>query len=128
MLVVVGAEGLGIPHDGVGLAARTADQVATVGAEAGVALAEGSGGARGGARGRGGLGAGAVGFEVAFEGVEEDVALWGRGGEEEGFSVVGEFEFGPCWGGGGGGGGVDAAEIEGGEGGFVVVPEVVEED
>ena len=58
------------------------------------------------------------------------MARFGRGGEEEGFAVVREFEAGERW-----RGGValllgceHGAEVEGCEGGFVVVAQVVEED
>ena len=71
----------------------------------------------------------AVCAEGAVEGVEEEVALWVVGSEEEGFAVVGEFEACPV------GfrslhllGGEVRAHVEGREGGFVVVSEVVEED
>lgn len=64
---------------------------------------------------------------MAFEGVKEDVARGGGGGEEEGFAVVGEFEFGPCrWLGRVGDLGRKVAQVEGGKGGFVVVSQVVE--
>ena len=72
-----------------------------------------------------------MGAEGAVKGVEEEVALRVVGGEEERFAVVGEFEAGPV------GFGVRSGEllgrevrahVEGGEGGFVVIAEVVEED
>ena len=75
-----------------------------------------------------------MGFYVAGEGVEEEVPCWGIRADEEGFAVVGEFEFGPVAGGGRwvgvvvGGVGAAEEEVEGGEGGFVVVAEVVQED
>ena len=70
------------------------------------------------------------GFEGAVEGVEEEVAGGGVGGDEEGFAVVAEFEFCPVGGAGGGlvVGGGECAEVEGCEGRFVVVPQVVEKD
>ncbi len=67
--------------------------------------------------------------EGAVEGVEQEVALRVVGGEQEGLAVVGELEAGPV--------GFRAlhlgsrevgAHVEGREGGFVVVAEVVEED
>lgn len=132
-----------VPDQRVVVQARAAEDVAAVGAEGEVALAEGAGGARGGARGvvrlvvvvRGGEGE--VGEEVAGEGVEEEVAGWEGGADEEGFAVVAEFEFGPVFRDGvlvclrgewRAVQGLKAAGVEGGEGGFVVVPEVVEED
>lgn len=80
---------------------------------------------------------GEVGEEVAGEGVEEKVAGGERGADEEGFAVVAEFKFRPVFGDGvlgclGGKGGpvqgFEAAGVKGGEGGFVVVAQVVEED
>lgn len=84
-----------------------------------------------------GRGKGEVGEEVAGEGVEEEVAGGEGSADEEGFAVVAEFEFGPVFGDGvlgclGGEGGpvqgFEAARVEGSEGGFVVVAQVVEED
>lgn len=121
---------LRVPHDGVAVPAAAADEVAPVGAEADVALAQGAGGAGGGAEVRGRrVGALAVGAEGALEGVEEEVALRVVGGEEEGLAVVGELEAGPVR--------LRALHllrgevgphVEGREGGLVVVAEVVEED
>ena len=70
-----------------------------------------------------------MGAEGAFEGVEEEMALRVVGREEDRFAVVGEFEAGPVR--------FRALDllgsevgphVEGREGGFVVVAEVVEED
>lgn len=120
---------LRVPDDRVAVPAAAADEVAPVGAEADVALAQGAGGAGRGAEVRGRVGALAVGAEGALEGVEEEVALRVVRGEEEGFAVVGELEAGPVrfralhllr--------GEVGAHVEGREGGLVVVAEVVEED
>lgn len=86
---------LRIPHDRVPVPAAAADEVAPVGAEAHVALAQGAGRAGRGAEVRRGVGALAVGAEGAFESVEEEVALRVVRGEEEGLAVVGELEAGP---------------------------------
>lgn len=70
-----------------------------------------------------------MGAEGAVEGVEQEVALWVVGGEEEGLAVVGELEAGPVR-----FRALDllgrevGAHVEGCEGGFVVVAEVVEKD
>ena len=141
VLLRVGA-GLRVPHHGVAVAAASADDVAPVGTKAGVALAgdvvvvvdgwwgTGDGTLEGGVEGEVFWGAGEEGFDDAGEGVEEEMGgVGGCGGKEEGFAVVGEGEGGPGAGlGGGGGGGVEVAEVESGEGGFVVVSAVVEED
>ena len=67
--------------------------------------------------------------EGALEGVEEEMSLRVVRSEEEGLAIVGEFEARPVWfralhll------GGEVGAHVEGCEGGFVVVSEVVEED
>ena len=120
---------LRIPHDRVSVATTPADQIPSVGAEAHVALAQRAGRARRRAEVRGGVGALAVGAEGAFEGVEEEVALRVVGREEDRLAVVGELEAGPVR--------FRALDllrrevgphVEGREGGFVVVAEVVEED
>lgn len=136
-LVRIG-RGLRVPDQRVLVRARRADHVPPVGAEAHVALA--GDGAAGRVRGRGaraGAAAGEEGFDVAGEGVEEEVARGGVGADEEGFAVVGEVQFRPvavvggvgaALGEGGGEGVFGLVQVEGGEGGFVVVAEVVEED
>ena len=120
---------LRIPHDGVPVATAPANQIAPVGAERHVALAQGAGRAGRGAEVRGRVGTLAVGAEGAFEGVEEEVALRVVGREEERLAVVGELEAGPVR--------LRALDllrrqvgphVEGREGGLVVVAEVVEED
>ena len=130
---------LRVPDQRVLVRARRADHVPPVGAEAHVALA-GDGAAGGGVGGRGArarAAAGEEGFDVAGEGVEQEVARGGVGADEQGFAVVGEVEFRPvavvghvgAAGGEGGGEGVfGPAQVEGREGGFVVVAQVVEED
>ena len=67
--------------------------------------------------------------ERAVEGVEEEVSLRVVGGEEEGLAVVGKLETGPVrFGGLHLRGREVGAHVEGREGGFVVVAQVVEED
>lgn len=88
---------LGVPDQRVLVRAGRADDIPPVGAEAHVALA-GRGAAGGGRCGRGARARPAAreeGFDVAGEGVEEEVAGRGVGADEEGFAVVGEVEFGP---------------------------------
>ena len=61
-------------------------------------------------------------FHVAREGVQQQVPGCAVAADEQRFAVVGEFELGPvAW-------GVRAQQVEGREGGFVVVAEVVQED
>lgn len=94
---------LRIPHHRVSVRRRGTNQVAPIGAEGDVTLAGGHGVcdgctgrcAQGFEGGVGVWGAGAEGFEGAFEGVEEDVALRVVAADEEPFAVVGEFEFRP---------------------------------
>lgn len=67
--------------------------------------------------------------ERAVEGVEEEVSLWVVGSEEERLAVVGELEAGPVrFRGLHLRGREVGAHVEGREGGFVVVAQVVEED
>lgn len=69
------------------------------------------------------------GFELAGEGVQEEVAQGIVCSDEEGFAVIAEFEFRPVargtigsdGGGHNGGQVVEGAEVEGREGGFIVV-------
>lgn len=125
---------VGVPDDHVPLAATAADQVPSVGGEGDVALAQLAGRAGRGAQVRwrvdgvvriaaaaAAAAARAVGAEGAVEGVEEEVAGCGVvGREEEGFAVVGEVEFSPVRAEEVRGGHV-SSEVEGREGGFVVV-------
>ena len=76
------------------------------------------------------------GFEVAGEGVEEEVAEGVISSDEEGFAVVAELQFRPIARGAvcrhrrghDGWELVEGAEVEGREGGFIVVSQIVEED
>lgn len=68
----------------------------------------------------------AVSAERAVEGVEEEVSLGVVRSEEQGLPIIGEFETGPVrfrtldlW------GGEVGAHVEGCEGGFVIVAQVV---
>ena len=108
---------LRVPHHRIVVRARASDQVPPIGTEACVALAEGPRRARRGPC-EGLMRTGAEGLETAFEGVEDDMPLRRGCGEQERFAVVGEFELCPRR---RGGRGIDAPEVEGGEGGFVVV-------
>ena len=87
---------LHIPHHGVSIRGCGSDQIAPVGAEADIALAGGQGGREWGSgrcaqgsEGRIRVGRpGAEGFEGAFEGVEEDVAMSCVAGDEEPLAIV----------------------------------------
>ena len=120
---------LRVPHDRVPVAPAAPDQIASVGAETHVALAQCPGGPRRRAQVRRRVRALAVRAQRAVEGVQQQVALRVVGGEQEGFAVVGELEPGPVrFGGLHLRGGEVGPHVEGGEGGFVVVAQVVEED
>lgn len=87
-----------VPGDEIALPAAAADEIASVGAEGDVPLAQLAGHARCGAEVEGRVDcAGQVCAEGAVEGVEEEVACWGVGGEKEGFAVVGEVQLRPVW-------------------------------
>ena len=125
---------LRVPHDGVLIISGPSDQEAPIGCEAHIpltprALTPMLVAARGSPQVHGLLRAHAVSAQGAIVGVEEQMARCGIGAQQDGFPVVGEFEAGPV-----GFARLDALlrhvgpDVEGGEGGFVVVPQIVEED
>ena len=125
---------LRVPHDGILVISGPTDQEAAIGCEAHVplpptALAPVLVASGGCPQIHGLLRAHAVGAQGAIVGVEEQMSGGGVGAQQDGSTIVGEFEAGPVR-----FARFDAllrhvgSDVEGGEGGFVVIPQVVEED